>query len=157
MPTRWPVPFSLPISRPGQPRAASPPGPGEGTAMAPLLAWSWPRHQATSREQYGQAVRGRCHHLNALMLRCPRPAPTCSFPLSLSSMQRSSRGGAQMGASTELSVLPSPSTTPLLWQGPHPTPSSRDLSLPRLQDPYAPLCLRDLWRDIFLFKPAAVR
>ena len=97
--------------------------------MAPLLAWSWPGHQATSREQYGQAVRGRCHHLNALMLRCPRPAPTCSFPLSLSSMQRSSRGGAQMGASAELSVLPSPSTTPPLWQGPHPPPSSRDLSL----------------------------
>lgn len=94
-----------------------------------------PGHQAASRERYGRDVSGRCHHLNALMLRRPRPAPTCSFPLSLSSMQRSNRGGAQMGASTELSVPPSPSTTPLLWQGPRPTPSSRDPSLPRLQDP----------------------
>ena len=157
MPTCWPVPFSPPISRPGQPRAAHPPGPGEGTAMSPLLVRSQLGHQATSRELYGRAVSRRCCHLNALMLRRPRPAPTCSFPLSLSSMQRSSRGGAQMGASAELSGPPSPSTTALLWQGPRPTPSSRDPSLPRLQDPQAPLCLRDLGRKIFLSKPAAVR
>ena len=157
MPTPWPVPLFSSHQQAWPTQSCQPSRARRGDSRSCPASTLAARRQAAPRDRHGCDAGSRHRHLNALvhgpaqLLR--RRDPRLFLPSQLVCGEEVTEGGSPL--------LPRPS---LPWQGscPHPTPSSRDLSFPRLRGRCCPLIYGEpgpspQGRELFLSKPAAMK